>query len=202
LALLTSNSPRCEGADNSNPLLRTDIWRRVDPARSGIVPTIFDPDFSFRKYAEYVLGQKAIFAVEEGVAHKTSQRADEILAERVEWDEDHLLYLSLVFPDVRLRQYIEIRIADALPPSQTFAYLALIKGLFADTRRLREWTAQLPQSVAAIEAAQDAIMADGWQAVVYGQPVGELVKQMAALAAAQLDEHERDILSSLRAPKT
>jgi glutamate--cysteine ligase len=196
LALLTDNSPRYEGRDYDQFLLRTDIWRRVDPARSGIVPTIFDPDFSFRKYAEYVLNQAAIFAVVDGVPHKTTQKAYEILAGRTEWDEDFLLYLSLVFPDVRLRQYIEIRVADAMPPHQTFAYLALIKGLFADIARLAEWVGNFPQSVAAIETAQNAIMADAWQAVVYGKPVRELCQQMIALAAGQLDDGERAILQN------
>ncbi|MDR0220237.1 MAG: hypothetical protein LBI54_02395 [Lachnospiraceae bacterium] len=196
LALLTDNSPRYEGRDYDRWLLRTDIWRRVDPARSGIVPSVFDPDFSFRKYAEYVLGQKAIFAVVDGIAEKSGKRVTEILAERTEWDEDHLLYLSLVFPDVRLRQYIEIRVADAMEPPQTFAYLALIKGLFTDIGGLREWAGKFPQSITAIEAAQDAIMANGWEATAYGTPVSELCQQMMALAAAQLDAGERAILQN------
>jgi glutamate--cysteine ligase len=186
LALLCSNSPIYEGKENQNKLLRTAIWRDVDPARCGIVPTVFDPAFSFRKYAEYVIDQAAIFVVEHDVAKKSALRVSEVLEEKKEWDDDYALYLSLVFPDVRLRQYIEIRVADSMRQAEMFGTMHLIKGLFADMKRLREWLGKFPQSVAAIVAAQDAIMDKGWEATVYGEPVKELCRQMKEIASVRI----------------
>jgi glutamate--cysteine ligase len=198
LSFISSNSPVFEGQENSNPLIRTVIWRGVDSARSCIVPTTFAADFSFARYAEYIIDQAAIFEMKDGKAEKSERKVDEVLAAKTEWDEDFLLYLSLVFPDVRLRQYIEIRIADAMDEERTFAYMALIKGLFSDAAALGDWLADVPRSITAITAAQDAIMKDGMQAQVYGRPVKLLLEEMMGLAARQLtDCGERERLAVL-----
>jgi glutamate--cysteine ligase len=186
LALVCSNSPTFEGRENDNLLLRTEIWRDVDPERCGIVPTVFDPDFSFRKYAEYLLEQAAIFVVEDDIASKSEQKVYEVLEQENAGDEDYLLYLSLVFPDVRLRQYIEIRVAYSMKPSDMFTAMQLIKGLFSDMDNLRAWMQKFPQSPAAIIAAQDALIDKGWEATIYGEPVKELCQQMKELAMKSL----------------
>ena len=156
-ALISTNTPFYEGEPNKNLLIRTEIWRGVDPERCGIPPATFAPDFSFAKYAEYIIEQAAIFEVlkersesndityngrpciiKNNPSKKSDRRVIDVLSNRPEWDEDYLLYLSLVFPDVRLRQYIEIRVADSMPAEQTFAYMTLIKGLFLDMSSLNQ----------------------------------------------------------------
>lgn len=194
LALLSSNSPVFEGNTNENPLIRTEIWRNVDPARCGIPSETFSADFSFRKYAEYIIGQDAIFEVENGVSNESKRKVSEILSEKPHWDEDYLLYLSLAFPDIRLRQYIEIRIADSMSAADTFAYMALIKGLFLDMNELNKWLDKFPQSIEAIKEAQDAIMKDDLNAFVYGEPVTRLLSQMVCLAYGRLGKEEGKIL--------
>lgn len=196
LALISSNSPCFEGQPNENRLIRTKIWRGVDPARCGIPPVTFEPDFSFRKYAEYIINQAAIFEVEGDVSKKSEQKAFEILQNKPDWDEDYLLYLSLVFPDVRLRQYIEIRVADSMPTAKTFAYMALIKGLFLDMANLHKWLSKFPRSVFEITKAEDTIMEKGINAIVYGEPVRDLIKQMIELSHKNLNEEESKILES------
>jgi glutamate--cysteine ligase len=196
LSLISSNTPVFEGEKNHNKLIRTHIWRGVDPARCGIVPMTFAADFSFAAYAEYIAAQEAVLEINDGITTKSERAVRDVLSKRTKWDEDYLLYLSLVFPDVRLRQYIEIRVADAMDAERTFAYMALIKGLFQDTQGLGKWLEALyphimdTNEAAAITAAQDAIMAAGIQAVVYGHPVTELLAQMMALAAGQLENNE------------
>jgi len=174
LAFISSNSPVFEGEPNRNALLRTQIWRSVDTARTRL-DTIFDASFGFRKYAEFVLGPPLIF--------------------RAKKEEDALLHcLSLVFPDVRLRQYIEIRVADSMPIERALAYLALVKGLFADMPRLKRWLGQFEWSCSAVTAAQDALMARGARAVVYGKPIAWMIDRLTALAGENLDARESDYL--------
>jgi glutamate--cysteine ligase len=193
LALVCSNSPTFEGKANDNMLIRTKIWRNVDPERCGIVPTVFDRDFSFRKYAEYIIEQAAIFEVEDGTAEKSAKRVYEVLEQKTEWDDDYLLYLSLVFPDVRLRQYIEIRVMDSMKPADMFTTMQYIRGLFADMKSLRRWMKKLPHSVEAIVAAQDALMTHGWEATVYGEPVKELYEQIKEIADVREGKPEKKI---------
>ena len=194
-ALLTTNSPYFEGRPNQNPLIRTQIWRDVDPARCGIPPSAFDPDFSFHKYAEYIIGQTAIFEVDNNSSRESNRIVSEILRAKPDWDEDYLLYLSLVFPDVRLRQYIEIRVADSLPAAKMFAYMSLIKGLFLDISALKECLAPFPKSLEAITKAGDAIIEKGINATVYGKPVADLLEQMLELSLKNLNQKESEILT-------
>jgi len=212
-ALISTNTPYYEGKPNENLLIRTEIWRGVDPERCNIPPITFAPDFSFAKYAEYIINQAAIFEViknnpeinntsstgrsciiKNNPSKESDRRVYEILNNKPEWDEDYLLYLSLVFPDVRLRQYIEIRVADSMPADQTFAYVALIKGLFQNMPSLNQWLSKFPKSIEAITAAGDAIMQDGYDAIVYGEPVTELLKQMIELAHKSLNPVEGEML--------
>jgi len=162
LAYISSNTPTFEGRPNRNRLLRAQIWRNVDPARCA-VPGVFDANFGFETYAKFVL------------------RAPEILREPGH-DDRIPLYLSLVFPEVRLRQYIEIRAADSMPQARAFAYMALVKGVFTDMPRLRALLSGFEWSQAAILAAQDAVMRHGKNAVVYGVPVARFIDELTDLA--------------------
>jgi len=167
LAYISSNTPMFEGRPNGNPLLRAQIWRNVDPVRCD-VPGVFDESFGFEAYARFVL------------------RAPGILRDTGH-DDPIPLYLSLVFPEVRLRQYVEIRAADSMPEAKAFAYMALVKGLFADMPRLRALLSGFEWSHTAILAAQDAIMRDGKNAVIYGRPLVRLADELMDLARHNLD---------------
>ncbi|MCL2254282.1 MAG: glutamate-cysteine ligase family protein [Lachnospiraceae bacterium] len=196
LALISTNTPIFEGAPNHNLLIRTKIWRDVDPARCGIPPETFNPDFSFAKYAEYIINQAAIFEIKDEKSTGSDKKVSEILADKPDWDDDYLLYLSLAFPDVRLRQYIEIRVADSMDAVKMFAYMALIKGLFLDMPCLNKWLSKFPFSIDSIINAQDAIMKEGMNALVNEEPVADLLNQMIKLSLANLDKEESEILLS------
>ena len=162
LAYISSNTPVFESRPNRNVLLRAKIWRDVDPARC-TVPGVFDENFGFEAYAKFVL------------------RAPEILRE-ADGEARIPLYLSLVFPEVRLRQYVEIRAADSMPEAKAFAYMALVKGIFADMPRLKALLSHFEWSEKAILSAQDAIMKNGRRAVVYGRPIARFVDELTDLA--------------------
>ena len=162
LAYISSNTPVFEGRPNRNNLLRAKIWRNVDPVRCN-VPGVFNDNFGFEEYAKFVL------------------RAPEILRD-TGGEERIPLYLSLVFPEVRLRQYVEIRAADSMPEARAFAYMALVKGVFADMPRLKALLSHFDWSEKAILSAQDSIIKDGRRAVVYGRPIARFVDELTDLA--------------------
>ena len=111
-------------------------------------------------------------------------------------DVEHAL--SVFFTDVRLKRYIEIRPADAMPATFTVAYAALIKGLFyaeASLDALERLFADV--SAKDILAAKRALMAFGYDAQVYGQPVSVFADEIMSLAAAGLGAEETALLRPL-----
>lgn len=132
---LFDNTPFFEGQTAAGSSTREKIWSNCDSKRSGIIEGIFDKKFGYRDYAEYLLRTPPIIRKREGNLIYTG---DKILKEVMTNDNleeiDH--FLSMVFPDVRTKKYIEIRSADALPYPYNFAYAALLKALFYNQENL------------------------------------------------------------------
>lgn len=196
--LLCDNTPCFQGKPVSTYLKRTDIWRRVDPSRCGILPDIFSPEYSFADYADFLGNTEPIFLKKGMDICPTGERTVAELFENRCPDREEIIHLlSMVFPDVRLKQFLEIRFADSMPQTFMQAYCALVKGLlyspegqeFALERiRTRHLTEE------DITAAEDSCMKDGWKAVAYGIPVEELVTEIMQLAEANIPEDEKVFL--------
>ncbi|MEE0944971.1 MAG: glutamate-cysteine ligase family protein [Clostridia bacterium] len=118
-------------SNGENKLKRLEIWDNVDEKRTYIPKALFSDDFGFEKYAEGLLNVPAIFVpMGDGFLY-TGDKTVGALCEIYGIDEgmtEH--FLSMVFPDVRLKQYIEIRIADAMPYERAIGYAELIKRIF------------------------------------------------------------------------
>lgn len=133
---LFDNAAIFEGQPAPFRNVRSRIWENTDRERSGIWPLAFDPALSYEKYVDHILQTPIIFReiggqpVYEG--HKT------ILDAMLPEDDDAFMYhaLSIVFPDVRLKRYIEIRMMDSVPYPLNFSAMALIKGLFYKEKNL------------------------------------------------------------------
>lgn len=199
LALICDNSPVFEGKPRTQRMVRTIIWRNTDPARCGIVPGVMDADFTLERYAAYVLDTPAIFSIQPDGHYQGTDKTFGELFEDVPMtraDAEHAL--SLMFNDVRLKYYIENRAADAMPIPFVTAYAALIKGLFYSDAGL-ELLDELLEGAdnAAVEAAKDALIADGYKATVYGRPVAEVAAHMFETAHDALESNERNYLSPL-----
>ncbi len=143
-AFLTDNIERFEGTVPQKPLSRFFMWRNVDNGRCGQVPGLFRPDFSFEVYADWLLSTCPIFvtrpAAEDpdgpslrSVVGQTAYQAygDAVMTQA---DIEHLL--SMFWPDVRFKRFVEIRPADALPTCAMAGYVALIKGIFCNEQAL------------------------------------------------------------------
>lgn len=130
-ALLTDNAPFFEGKPAEQYSIRTAIWDETDPARCALIPGVMNQEFGYSAYADYVLNNAPIIMLKDKKFIGTGDtKAKDIQGWESLSDEevDHLL--SMVFPDVRVRQYIEIRMADSLPLPLSVAFAALVKNLF------------------------------------------------------------------------
>lgn len=201
LSLISDNALRYEGGLREHYLVRTEIWNECDPDRCGLVPGVLDPDFSLRRYAEYVLDTPAILVPDAQERWRaTSQTFGEVYAETPMERADVEHALSMFFNDVRLKTYVEIRPADAMPVKYAVAYAALIKGIFYSEHNLQSYLdtfATVTESDVA--DAKTALMQDGWNAEVYGRPVRELLEQVVTSAKLALSEEDRAFLEPLAA---
>ena len=115
-----ANSPFDQGKISKYKSLRSHFWHHTDPDRTGLLPFVFEKGFSFEKYTDYALSVPMYFinrnhhyidmtkyTFKEYLDENSNNQDDAILLK--DW-EDHL---TTLFPQVRLKQYIEIRSMDA-----------------------------------------------------------------------------------------
>ena len=202
LKLFMDNTRTFEGKPVRGFLKRTDIWNRVDPARCGILPGIFREDYGFRDYAAFLCGMPLIFL--DGKEEKTYtgfQTVEELYEGKVP-DHDEILHiLSMAFPDVRLKQFLEIRSADCVPYDRMMGYCALIKGMiYSETardevqRRIREGDLSEDD----IRRTEESFMEKGWGGSFYGMPARTAAAEILALAETHLTQDEAQYLDAFR----
>lgn len=198
-ALICDNAAVFEGRPRTRNLVRTKIWRECDPARCGIVPGSLDAGFTLRDYAEYLLDTPAILVPckKEGCCY-TERTFGEIYADRpmTRAEVEHMA--SMFFNDVRLKTYLEIRPADALPIPHAIAYAALVKGLLTEDGQLDRLDALLDGiGEQDVEDAKTRLMEQGYAATVYGTPAARLCDELVRIAEAGLADDERGFLAPL-----
>lgn len=195
LALLTDNAPVYQAQPNHAYSVRTHIWNDVDPERCGVIPCLMDEDFGFASYARYLL-QKPQIVVRHGQQTKGVGRrtAVETYGNRLSKNEIEQI-LSMFFFDVRLKSYIEIRVADSLAPRYIAAYVLLIKTIFSSQAAqegiLRHYA---DADVKAIEAAKLGVCSNGYKARVYGHPVAEELVWLLAQAKSRIPTLEERLI--------
>jgi len=164
---LFSNSPFTEGRPNGMQSWRADIWRDTDNRRSGIPEFCFSADFGFADYVEWALDVPMYFIIREGryfdATHVTFRQfmagalRNEV-SDGMPTIGDWANHLSTLFPDVRLKRFLEMRGADGGPWRRICALPAFWVGLLYDQAALdaaealtRDW------SFAEVVAMRDAV---------------------------------------------
>lgn len=191
-ALICDNSKYFDGEKYSGRMLRTHIWQNVDKDRCGVVPCALDEDFGFRKYAEYIYNSPAILVMENGKPRFTGEKKiSSIYKNRTltEAETEHLL--SMFFPDVRLKQYIEIRPADSMPIEYALSYAAFVKGIFKKKFSMDGIT------VSDVENAKTELMNKGFEAVVYGEKAYKLCERLLEHSKANLNDKDAEYLAPI-----
>lgn len=183
-AYICDNSTVFENAPYSGRMLRTHIWRNVDNDRCGVVPCA--ADLTYEKYAEYILNSAAILIMRDNTPIYTGgEKIKDIYRDGMKAAEaEHLL--SMFFPDVRLKKYIEIRPADSMPINKALAYAALVKGIFKSPSEF-DFSGV---TVEDMEKAKDALIKDGFEAVIYGQRAYDIYENMLNCAKRNLSAED------------
>jgi len=139
LAHFCSNSPVYEGGGYTGFTLRDDIWSGTDARRVDVAPYLIDGKMSFEDYADFVL-QTPVIVNKDGAQEYYDERTiGEIAGERI-FTEDELTHvLSMVFPMIRAKHFLEIRFADSMPMEKVLKYVLILKGLFTDVAYTKNW---------------------------------------------------------------
>ncbi|HXH28493.1 MAG TPA: glutamate-cysteine ligase family protein, partial [Candidatus Polarisedimenticolia bacterium] len=145
ITALFANSPLTEGRLNGMMSYRAWAWRDTDADRCGLLPFVFKDGAGFDDYLDYALDVPMFFVVRGGgyrpvggmTFRKFIRKGFEGTRATVADFETHL---TTLFPEVRLKTYIEVRGADSGDPASCLALAALWKGLLYDgASRRRAW---------------------------------------------------------------
>ena len=197
---LFANSPFTEGRPNGWLSARAAVWTDVDADRTGLLDFVFQPGFGFEAYAAYALDVPMYFATRQGRYLDLSGRsfrrfmAGE-LAERPgeratikDWGD----HLTTLFPEVRLKTYLEMRGADSGPQDSLCALPALWTGVLYDDAALeaawdlcKGWTRDDRASLR-VDAARL-----GLKTVVAGRTLQDVAKDLVAISREGLRRRNR-----------
>lgn len=142
---LFANSPFVEGKPNGLLSNRAHIWTDTDNARSGMPPCCFEEGFGFERYVDWMLDVPMYFVMRDGQIRDVAGasfrdwmqgRTPAALAGLTPTMGDFEDHLTTAFPDVRLKQFLEMRGADAGSPAMMIAQSALWVGLLYDPATL------------------------------------------------------------------
>lgn len=181
---------------------RQEVWRTTDPQRTGLPPRTFDETFSLMDYANWVLSVPPIFLpTEEGDVETQDAPLTTLLegAETLE-EADRMIRhgMSIVFPDIRVKQILEVRVMDSVKPAYAFGAAALLKGLFYNEEAmetLARWL--LPMQMDWVERGKNAGRDHGIQGYFHGDYFVNWGRKMIKLARQGLPEEERALLDPL-----
>ncbi|MBO0764971.1 MAG: glutamate--cysteine ligase, partial [Hyphomicrobiaceae bacterium] len=137
-------SPFSEGEPNGFLSLRSEVWRDTDRARTGMLPFVFDTGMGFERYADYALDVPMYFVYRDGRYIDTAGasfrdflagRLAQLPGERPTLDDwsDHL---TTLFPEVRMKRFLEMRGADGGRWRRICAVPAFWAGLLYDRTAL------------------------------------------------------------------
>ncbi len=137
---LFANSPFLEGKPNGFLSYRSHIWSDTDPARTGMLPFVFEDGFGYERYVDYMLDVPMYFVFRDGkYIDAAGQSFRDFLDGKLPAlpgekprKSDWIDHLSTAFPEVRLKSFLEMRGADGGPWSRICALPALWVGLLYD----------------------------------------------------------------------
>jgi glutamate--cysteine ligase len=192
---LFANSPFLDGKPTGRLSQRSYIWLDTDRDRTGMLPFAFEAGFGFERYVDYALDVPMYFVKRGDVYHDVAGasfrdllegRLPQLPGERATIS-DWANHLSTIFPEVRLKTYLEMRGADGGPRAHMTALPALFAGLFYDSAALDQarqltkgWSAEARQKL------REDVPALALGATIDGRSLRDVARDALALAAAGL----------------
>ncbi len=197
---LFANSPFIEGKPSGFLSARANVWTDTDPDRTGMLDFVFRDGFNFETYARYALQVPMYFAKRgdryiDLAGRSFSQFMEGKLAEMPgerptikDW-ADHT---TTLFPEVRLKKYLEMRGADAGPWSRLCALPALWMGIFYDAPALAAaWDLCKDWKIEDHERLRADVARLGLKAEIAGRTVQDVAIDMVAIAKSGLKNRNR-----------
>ncbi|MEM9099968.1 MAG: glutamate--cysteine ligase [Pseudomonadota bacterium] len=197
---LFANSPFFEGKPNGHLSWRSRIWRDLDADRTGTLPWVFEDGMGFERWVDYALDVPMYFVYRDGVyIDALGQSFRDFLKGRlpalpgeVPTLSDWADHLTTIFPEARIKKFIEMRGADGGPWRRLCALPAFWVGLIYEQTALdaawdlvKDWTAEERDQLR-IDAS-----VDGLKATLRGRSLREIAGECLAIAEAGLKARAR-----------
>ncbi|MDM8353915.1 glutamate--cysteine ligase [Brevundimonas diminuta] len=197
---LFANSPFTEGKPNGFLSARANVWTDTDPDRTGMLDFVFQDGFGYERYADYALDAPMYFAKRgETYVDLSGQsfrafmdgKLDALPGDRAT-AKDWADHLTTLFPEVRLKQYLEMRGADGGPWSRICALPALWAGILYDAPSLAAaWDLCKDWDIADHERLRRDVTRLGLKAEVNGRSVRDIAVDMVNIAKQGLKNRAR-----------
>ncbi len=195
-----ANSPFTEGRPNGYLSFRSEIWRDTDPDRSGMLPFAFEPGMGFERYVDYALdvpmyfvkrGDRYIDVAGQSFRDLMQGRLPGLPGERATLS-DWANHISTIFPEVRLKRYLEMRGADGGPWRRLPALPAYWVGILYDDDAIEAaWDIVKGWGAAERQQVRDEVPRLGFAATIGGRTLLELAQATLALAEQGLARRAR-----------
>jgi glutamate--cysteine ligase len=197
---LFANSPFREGEPTGLLSTRANVWTDTDPDRTGMLDFVFADGFGFETYARYALDVPMYFVKREGRYIDVAGRSfsDFMKGELPELPgarptlKDWADHTTTIFPEVRLKQYLEMRGADSGPWSRLCALPALWTGVLYDAAALAAaWDLCKHWEIADHERLREDVARLGLKAEIAGRTAQDVARDLLAIAREGLKRRNR-----------
>jgi glutamate--cysteine ligase len=176
------------------------VWTDTDAARTGMLDFVFEDGFGYERYVDYILGVPMYFSYQDGSYTDLSGQdfrrfmAGELpaLPGKHATMKDWADHLTTAFPEVRLKQYLEMRGADGGPWGRLCALPALWVGLLYDQEALdAAWDLAKDFSLTERHALRDGVPKHALKLPFRGGTVRDLARETLKIAAHGLQRRAR-----------
>ena len=198
---LFANSPFKEGKPTGYKSWRSHVWEDTDPDRCGTLPFVFEPGFGFERYVDFALNVPMYFVYRSGKYHNVAgQSFRDFMAGKLpglpgelptlaDWEA----HLTTIFPEVRLKRFLEMRGADGGPWRLICGLPAVWVGLLYDAQAQAEAAALCADMTAAEREYLRAEVPRHALATPYrGGTVQQLAQEVLAISQRGLERRGRE----------
>lgn len=193
-----SNAPFSEGRQHEMSSRRGDVWRNMDPSRSGLLEPLWKKSHpTYDDYVEWSLDAGMFLFWRDGQSFKnTGQTFRSFLKDGYEGEratrEDFKLHLTTLFPEVRLKNTLEVRSVDGLPPELALASLAVWTGILYNDSALESARELVDEfTFEKVEESRPGLVARGLHTELCGRSAFEWAERLVELARKGLRARAR-----------
>ncbi len=193
---LFSNSPFLEGKPNGYQSFRSHVWTDTDNARAGMTPFVFEDGMGFERYVDYALDVPMYFVMRDGKYLNTAGESfrqflhgklPQLPGEKPNM-KDWADHLTTIFPEVRLKKYLEMRGADSGLQNKLCALSAFWVGLLYEQSALdAAWDVVKHATAEQRQSMRDEVPKLGLNAKFMSRNLREVAKEVLSIARKGLE---------------